>query len=712
MSSLVESICTGIDRTVHAPIQQAPQRKLEPSLFGSYETAKPVEVVEGPNRTNKCLYCSPAAKCMLDEDTDGVWIAQCGIVHTHFASEDMSARTFAGDTTVDKDKRTHTSVITDDERRQLVHIVAEQIPGANAHVLWLANTRLNQCTVWLEFVRDERPGSFWLTPSEVKKARLALKAACTQWAKEGGDDAAFGSPVFWAIGLVMEMVAQRVAGYTMPTQEQCDLVSLEGLHAYFRAHKGQAMVTEESEFGATKARGKGTVGQAAVNEVKRRKARFDELGQGRQSKMATLSNLLIRSHVLPNPDPTAPEEEEWLGLSAVVTALQKPVLMVRAPWDKRGGAPHLILVKKVHNTPDAVITAEKAALRRKAVAASKAEAAAKVEAEAAATNAEAAAAAVDDGSDSDAEMMAELRAEATPAPEVKDEAEAPLPLAPVVPLAPAPAAEDDSPVSDEDIPEAFGLDEDEESIWEDVVTSAYSEEDEKRRMEAAEAAAAAAAPVDVTPSRCVPVKRKSLKGPLKKAGYLAVLRSSQFHQDDAKSNAFFRRWQKESKEWRIAQETKLSNRKNAAQLKARAKAKREADKLARAEAEVNRHAERLECRGWNQLMRQGAEQERQENRSRGGVFIEPSDEVVDKKSNFIPPIRLVQAPIKIKVTAKRKAEAMEMLKEAEEVDYWLPCSMCNIMRQLPSGSLKPKRNAWMECEQVGEQCGKKKRQRA
>ena len=89
-------------------------------------------------------------------------------------------------------------------------------------------------------------------------------------------------------------------------------------------------------------------------------------------------------------------------------------------------------------------------------------------------------------------------------------------------------------------------------------------------MEAAEAAAAAAAaaaaPVEVTPARCVPLKRKSLKGPLKKAGYLAVLRSSQFHQDDAKSNAFFRRWQKESKEWRLAQETRLSNRKNAAQL--------------------------------------------------------------------------------------------------------------------------------------------------
>ena len=76
---------------------------METSLFGSDEPAKAVEVVKGPNRTNKCLYCSPAANnCMLDEDTDGVWIAQCGIVHTHFASEDMSARTFAGDTTADK----------------------------------------------------------------------------------------------------------------------------------------------------------------------------------------------------------------------------------------------------------------------------------------------------------------------------------------------------------------------------------------------------------------------------------------------------------------------------------------------------------------------------------------------------------------------------------------------------------------------------------
>ena len=47
-----------------------------------------------------------------------------------------------------------------------------------------AGNRLNQSTVWLKFVRDERPGCFWLTESEVTKARLALKAVCVRWVKE------------------------------------------------------------------------------------------------------------------------------------------------------------------------------------------------------------------------------------------------------------------------------------------------------------------------------------------------------------------------------------------------------------------------------------------------------------------------------------------------------------------------------------------------
>ena len=193
------------------------------------------------------------------------------------------------------------------------------------------------------------------------------------------------------------------------------------------------------------------MGQSSVNEVKRRFARFDELGHGRQSKMSTLSQLLIRSHAWPNPDPDAPPEEEWLGLCPPVTALGKPVLMTQAPWDKRGGEPHLIKVR-------IVVGSGADALRAKAAAAARA-------------------AAANDDDDSDAEMVAEVKAEVVaergggvaPTPEVKPEPEAPLPLAPVASLAPAPAAEDDSPVSDADIPETFGLNEEEKDIWEDAV---------------------------------------------------------------------------------------------------------------------------------------------------------------------------------------------------------------------------------------------------
>ena len=52
---------------------------------------------------------------------------------------------------------------------------------------------------------------------------------------------------------------------------------------------------------------------------------------GRQGKMSTLSQLLIRSKFWLNPDPEAPEEEKWLGLSAPVTALQQPVLSFESP---------------------------------------------------------------------------------------------------------------------------------------------------------------------------------------------------------------------------------------------------------------------------------------------------------------------------------------------------------------------------------------------
>jgi len=221
--------------------------------------------------------------------------------------------------------------------------------------------------------------------------------------------------------------------------------------------------------------------------------------------------------------------------------------------------------------------------------------------------------------------------------------------------------------------------------------------------------------VEVTPARCAPPKRKAIPaGKLKKATPAEVLRSSQFHQDDVKSKAFWNRWVKESTEWRLAQKTRLSNRNDAKQLRARALAKRDADKLARMEAEDNRNAERKKARGFDQLMRQGGKAERQRHLSKGGVFVGPSEDVPDKKSGYIPLIKIRQAPNIITMPegngqGKRKAEALSMLREAETVDYWLRCGDCNIWRKLASGSLKPRRDAWISCGQVGEKCGHKSR---
>ena len=50
------------------------------------------------------------------------------------------------------------------------------------------------------------------------------------------------SPVFWAIGLALDMVSRRVDGYTVPTPDLQGVVSPEGLHAYLEPRKVRVRV--------------------------------------------------------------------------------------------------------------------------------------------------------------------------------------------------------------------------------------------------------------------------------------------------------------------------------------------------------------------------------------------------------------------------------------------------------------------------------------
>ena len=272
-----------------------------------------------------CDHCNPQLRfCLLRDDKHGQMVSDCGVVHSSVPVDTEEERR---SNMVDKDgdkgaDHRRTEDLKDEERRHLARIDAAEVKF-NAEVARKINNRLNQCTVWFRFLQDDRPGNFCLTKGEVKTATIALRAACVLWGQEGCDEQDHtGSPVFWAIGLALEMAARRHGArdeFLVPTLALQQQVTLEGLHNYLRLYKSEAVVTEESEFGATKAKGHAAAGQRATNEVKRRHASFVELGntQGkRTAKMATLSQLLGRSGVWDGD-----------GLSPPVTALRAPALV-------------------------------------------------------------------------------------------------------------------------------------------------------------------------------------------------------------------------------------------------------------------------------------------------------------------------------------------------------------------------------------------------
>ena len=133
--------------------------------------------------------------------------------------------------------------------------------------LWAANNRLNQCVVWLEMLlRDMSHGGFRLTHSEVRTGRIVLRVVCVQWAKEGFADENFGSPILWAIGIALQLVAMRPGGFAMPTPQLCARVTLQGLHTWLKRYRSDAVfMAYESTLSMTKVRGtEARMGQLAA----------------------------------------------------------------------------------------------------------------------------------------------------------------------------------------------------------------------------------------------------------------------------------------------------------------------------------------------------------------------------------------------------------------------------------------------------------------
>ena len=268
--------------------------------------------------------------------------------------------------------------------------------------------------------------------------------------------------------------------------------------------------------------------------------------------------------------------------------------------------------------------------------------------------------------------------------------------------------------ADEDLPDGFGEDAAEYAA-EVAAAHAKAVAEQREEEEAAERAAArdaaaealAAAEGEDAPSlRSGRPKWTPIKGELKKATLQQVLHSTQWNDKDReKAEAFWKRWLEESTAWRAQQEEKLRRRKDAEELKARAREKRAKAHQEKVEADQKSYDEWMERRTFQRDISQGADRERKEKRRLGEWSVR--SEVTDKRAKTLGKIFVSQAPHMV-TAGKRAAALNELLEEAKSTDYWVRCMNCNKWHKLAEGELRPKKDVFFDCAQVGQECQEEK----
>ena len=276
----------------------------EPFARQAFEyTKEQLKEVKVWGRTILCRLCQDP-EAWWDMDSGTPTCSSCGAEDANVPSDQCEKRFFADEEKQERDAKKRNDEYMDEENYHLSKILAREMPGScTQEDLWAANNRLNQCVVWLEMLlRDESHGGFRLTHSEVRTGRIVLRAVCVQWAKEGFADENFGSPILWAIGIALQLVAMRPGGFAMPTPQLCARVTLQGLHTWLKRYRSDAVfMAYESTLSMTKVRGtEARMGQLAAEHRVRRHAAFHELGNTahkRYKKMLVLHKLLVNSKV-------------------------------------------------------------------------------------------------------------------------------------------------------------------------------------------------------------------------------------------------------------------------------------------------------------------------------------------------------------------------------------------------------------------------------
>ena len=260
----------------------------------------------------RCPLCMHPAKFYVGNDQDGMYSECCNVTAAgcQVFSTQEETRTFAAQDHGDVDKnqaRKRTELYTDEDDRAMCLITD------NAR----AEMRLNQVLVWRQFLRGSPPGCVSLSNGQCKRLAILARAACLEWAKlevarldetkeedlealEAWEEFK-GSPVFWFIVLVQQVIAETSDDFTVPTKELAQMLSMDAIHEYLRAFKGTRVHTAENLGNATRARGAAAQAEHLAGAKKTRLARFDELGDTRQkraNKIKFLDELLQASGVL------------------------------------------------------------------------------------------------------------------------------------------------------------------------------------------------------------------------------------------------------------------------------------------------------------------------------------------------------------------------------------------------------------------------------
>ena len=285
--------------------------------------------------SKKCTKGCRHPKCVLEQSGNpknpGEFCgSRCGIVHNNFTVESHMPRVFDDDSPEAAAAKVFAEEDAELRRRELVTIVAHDLPGQSEEVVWTANNRYNQCQMFLPFLEDGeggRPGGFWLWRPEVDTAKVALRAICVEWGKGGCDETNKGNPLIWTIAITLQLVARRESGFAVATKELQSFVTLKGLYEHLAQYASETRVTDESTFSATGVRGKAEREAARLlNDVRRRSTRVDSLGKTphmRYEKLLVVHKLLIKAKVW-----------DGEGLNAHVLKMRKPGLIL----SQRAGA--------------------------------------------------------------------------------------------------------------------------------------------------------------------------------------------------------------------------------------------------------------------------------------------------------------------------------------------------------------------------------------